>query len=148
MFERFSSVGLVFKLTGCYLWVGSSKAQGKDLFSVWYLNMKWICFPNVLLALVKDITDWFKHHQASTCWLCTCCLRASSDLLTAFPQKQVFLVCVFPGAMLLDLFCDFSLFPACFGQFWALTSFNSDEAFVFQIGEGGCVGTSYNGRVK
>lgn len=45
-------------------------------------------------------------------------------------------------------FLKLSSFPACFENFWALTSFGSDEAFDFQIGEGGCVGTYYNGQVK
>lgn len=43
-----------------------------------------------------------------------------------------------------------SLFPACFGHPWGLTSF-SDKAFVFQIGVWGggcCVGIFHNSQVK
>lgn len=43
---------------------------------------------------------------------------------------------------------ELSPFPTCFGHFLALSSFDSGKAFVFQFGEGGCVGTYYNSQVK
>lgn len=41
-----------------------------------------------------------------------------------------------------------SLFSACSGHFGLLDPLRVIRLFVFQIGEGGCVGTYYNGKVK